>query len=358
MKKGLLFALLILSVFGLSACKKPEDYAFNFYEYMDTFISINLYTDSSEHAQVLEKGVQDIYRTYHELTNNYEPLSSNSGFKENLFSINGRINEDIEIDQELYEILKKADDIHTLTNGYFDISIGKMVDVWKDVILNEDAGYLHNNIPETVFNQIIKDLEDIEVIEEPFILSESEGKFYVRLTHEDVKLDLGALSKGYATQLVYDYLIAEGVEYFSITAGSSSISVGKNYNRNTNMYHVSLANPIKTTGVYGMMYVQNRAINTSGNFEQYALYQGLRYHHVISPKTKMPAQYYHTVTVLGNDAGILDALSTALFSMPSNEFELFITTLQDEYELEVIRFNYDETVTTFLKDTVFEEYDR
>lgn len=358
MKKGLLFALLILSVFGLSSCKKPEDYAFNFYEYMDTFISINLYTDSQEHAETLEEGVEDIYRTYHELTNNYEPLSSNSGFKENLFSINGRINEDIEIDQELYEILEKADEIHTLTNGYFDISIGKMVDVWKDVILNEEAGYLHNEIPEAVFNQILEDLEAIDVIEEPFVLTESEGKFYIRLTHEDVKLDLGALSKGYATQLVYDYLVSEGVEYFSITAGSSSISVGKNYNRDTHMYHVSLANPIETTGVYGMMYVQNRAINTSGNFEQYALYQGLRYHHVISPKTKMPAQYYHTVTVLGNDAGILDALSTALFSMPLTEFETFLTTLQDEYELEIIRFNYDETVTTFLKDTVFEEYDR
>jgi thiamine biosynthesis lipoprotein len=116
-------------------------------------------------------------------------------------------------------------------------------------------------------------------------------------------------------------LIEEGVEYFSITAGSSSISVAQNYNRNTRLYHVSLANPVAPTGVYGMIYVKNVAINTSGNFEQYALYQGLRYHHVISPKTKMPAHYYHTVTVIGSDAGLLDALSTALFSMPVAELD-------------------------------------
>jgi thiamine biosynthesis lipoprotein len=66
-------------------------------------------------------------------------------------------------------------------------------------------------------------------------------------------------------------------------------------------------------------------------------------------------QYYHTVTILGHDAGLLDALSTALFSMPSTEFEAFMNQYQETYQLEVIRFNYDETVSTFLQSTVFED---
>lgn len=358
MKKGLLLALLLSSVFMLSSCTKTKEYQFNFYDYMDTFISITLYTDSETRANELKEDIETIYRTYHELTNNYEPLSSDSGFKENLFSINGRIHEDIEIDQELHEILKRADEIKALTHGYFDISIGKIVDIWKDVILNETDGYLHHEIPEAIFNQILEDIEEIDVIAAPYILSEVDNRYYIRLTHEDVKLDLGALSKGYATQLIYDLLINEGITHFSITAGSSSISVGKNQKRDTQLFHVSLADPVQSTGVYGMIYVQDVAINTSGNFEQYALYQGLRYHHVISPKTKMPAQYYHTVTVLGHDAGLLDAISTALFSMPVVEFETYVNELLDDYPIEIIRFNYDETITTFLKDTVFEEYDR
>jgi thiamine biosynthesis lipoprotein len=122
------------------------------------------------------------------------------------------------------------------------------------------------------------------------------------------------------------------------------------------MFHISLANPVSTSNTYGMIYVQNKAINTSGNFEQYALYNGLRYHHVVSPKTKLPAQYYHTVTVLGNDAGVLDALSTALFSMPEDIFLAFIEQHQEDLGLEVIRFNYDESITTYLLDTMYEEY--
>lgn len=355
-KKGILFIVLIFGLLTLSACKKPVASTFNFYEYMDTFISISLYAESESDAEIMKQEIEDIYSMYHELTNNYEDLSFGSTYKENIFTINQKINEDIEIDQELYEILEEAIRLNILTDGYFDISIGKMVDVWKDVISNDVDGYMHNEVPESVFQGILDDLVDIEVVEEPFILTETDGKYYVRLTHEDVKLDLGALSKGYATQVVYDYLIEKGVEYFSITAGSSSISIGKKIDRKTEMFHISLANPVESGQTYGMIYVQNKAINTSGNFEQYFLYQGLRYHHVISPKTKMPAQFYHTVTLVGEDAGTLDALSTALFSMNEEAFEAFITNHQEELNLEVIRFNYDETVSTYLIDTVFEEF--
>lgn len=354
MKKGLLVVVLFFSVLMLSSCSKIETYSFNFYEYMDTFISISISTDSQTKADEIKEDIKEIYRTYHEITNNYVPLSHDSGFITNIFSINQIIDEDIEIDKELYDILLEAKQLNELTNGYFDVSIGKMVDVWKDVILDER--YLHSEIPQTVYDAIILELEDIEVVAEPFILTTLNDQYYVRLTHQDVKIDLGALSKGYATQVVYDYLIAEGIEYFSITAGSSSISIGKKIDRESEMFHISLANPVETSTTYGMIYVQNKAINTSGNFEQYALYNGLRYHHVISPKTKLPAQYYHTVTVLGNDAGVLDALSTALFSMPEEIFEVFLNEHQDDLGLEIIRFNYDESVSSFLIDTVFEEY--
>ncbi len=355
-KKGFVIVLMLLIALSLASCKKKEVYNFNFYDYMDTFISISVATESEARRDELKEDIKEIYRTYHELTNNYAPLSYDSGFKENLFSINQRINEDIEIDLELYEILNKAEVFKTLTNGYFDISIGKMVDIWKDVILDEQSGYMHNDIPKEVFDQIISDLEKINVIENPYTLSIVDNKYYVRLNHEDVKLDLGAISKGYATQLVYDYFIENGVDYFSISAGSSSISLGKKIDRKSEMFHISLANPVKTSNTYGMVYVQNKAINTSGNFEQYATYEGLRYHHVISPKTKLPAQYYHTVTILGDDAGLLDALSTALLSMPSDVFDTFMSQHQEEYNLEVIRFNYNETISTYLLDTVFEEF--
>ncbi len=356
MKKGIVFITLVLSLFLLTACKKPTLYTFNFYEYMDTFISINVYTTDASKADTMKQDIKEIYRTYHELSNNYFALSENSGFKENIYSVNQKINQDIEIDEELYLMLEEAERIKDLTDGYFDISIGKMVDAWKEVIFDEDNNYMHNEVPTSVFQSVLTKLEDISLVEEPYLLTTSSGQYFVKLTHEDVKLDLGALSKGYATQLVYEYILEQGIKFFSISAGSSSISIGKNYNRNTHMFHVSLASPVQTGQTYGMLYVQNKAINTSGNFEQYFLYEGLRYHHVVSPMTKMPAQYYHTVTLIGDDAGLLDALTTALISMNEEKFEQFLEQHQQSLNLEVVRFNYDETITSHLIDTVFEEF--
>lgn len=343
--------MIVMLSMSLVACTRPKPHVF--YDYMDTLIVIDIPIYNKKQRSELLEHIEEIYKTYHDLTNNYGPLSNDEDFKENIYSINQKINQEIEIDKELYDLLQEAKTIHELTNGYFDVSIGKIVDIWKDIILNDE--YFHREIPQVVFDQVLIQLQAIEVVEEPFVLTENNGSYFVRLTHEDVKLDLGAISKGYATQLVYDYLIEEGITYFSINAGTSSLSLGKKIDRESKMYEITLANPVEN-GQYGMLYVQNKAINTSGNFEQYALYNDLRYHHVISPKTKLPAQHYHTVTVIGDDAGLLDALSTALFSMSPDDFEEFIDEHQDTLNLEVIRFNYDESVSTFLLDTVFEAY--
>jgi thiamine biosynthesis lipoprotein len=358
MKKLFVLFIALLMVISLSACNKSTAYNFTYFDYMDTMISISVYVENEERANELNDAVESIYEKYHELTNNYGGLSLDSPYLTNIYEINQTFDEDIEIDPELYELLVRTEEIKTMTNGYFDVSIGKIIDAWKEVILNEEDGYIFNEIPQEVYENVIAQIQGIAIVEEPFILSENAGKYYIRLLDEDVKIDLGAFAKGYATQLAYDYLMSDDVTYFSISAGSSSISVGENQNRDTGLFHISLANPVKTGSTdrtYGMIYVQNIGINTSGNYEQYALYQGLRYHHIISPKTKMPMQYYHTVTILGHDAGLLDAFSTALFSMPSTEFETFMNQYQEIYQLEVIRFNYDETVSTFLQSTVFED---
>lgn len=346
--------IMMLMVF-LSACQKPKMSEFSYF-YMDTEITIFVYTTGKKQEKEIYQSIDEIYGKYHELTNNYAPLSTNAPYLENLYSINQKINQKLQIDKELYDIFVKADEIKTLTDGYFDISVGKIVKVWKELIL--DPNYIFKEAPKEIFDLVVDAVETIDVVENPFILSVENNKYYIEITDDDVMLDLGAFAKGYATQIVYDYLRSIDREYFSISAGSSSLSIGKNKNRETGLFHTSLANPIREQNnqrTYGMIYVNDMAINTSGNYEQYTNYQGLRYHHVVSPKTKTPMQYYHTVTILGQDAGLLDALSTALFSMPPNVFEAFINAYQETYQLEIIRFNYDGSITTYLTNTDFED---
>ncbi|MBU1141148.1 MAG: FAD:protein FMN transferase, partial [Firmicutes bacterium] len=255
-------------------------------------------------------------------------------------------------------LIQKSEEIKVLTEGYFDISVGEIVNVWKDLILDETDGYLFEEIPENVFQIVLGQIALIELEEDVIELTETEGHYYIQVKSTHAQLDLGAIAKGYATQKAYEYLQDLDIKYYSISAGSSSIAIGQNQDREGGIFHVSLANPIKTDSsdrTYGMIYIKDIGITTSGNYEQYALYQGLRYHHIVSPKTKLPMQYYHTITILGDDLGVLDPISTALFSMPPDVLENWINLHQQALNLEFIQFNYNATITTHLLTTVFEE---
>jgi thiamine biosynthesis lipoprotein len=204
-------------------------------------------------------------------------------------------------------------------------------------------------------------VNDLDISDSEVILTENDEQYFVELKGLNAQIDLGAISKGYTTEIVKNYLIDQNVEYFSISAGSSTIALGKNLNRPNEGYifNVALSDPNTSKALfrpsYGLVKVKDVSVTTSGNFEQYAVFEGRRYHHIISPITKQPVSYYDALTVIGSNAGLLDALSTALFVMDENAFELFINENQDTLGIEVIRYNQDNSISTYLKDTFFED---
>lgn len=424
MKKIFSLGLIIFSILMLSGCQSEKMYTFNFYDYMDTYIRVQMMAPSESDANKYHDDIDAIFSMYHELSTSYEALDEESIYLENIYSLNQKIGQRLEVDQELYDLLVFAEEIKEMTDGYFDISIGKAVDVWKDVMDAQIEGFevgdhvyvyhyydgekseenkvivnqtgivesvlrdeedesvilsvtlnvgestitidrndaYKKEISKTIYDQAILDIDALDFSENSIILEEEQSKYYVTFSGEDIKVDLGAISKGYATQKVYEYIKALEIKNFSISSGTSSIVLGENQNRAEEnfVFYVSLANPYQTEildkDTYGTIKVKNLSVTTSGNYEQYVLYQGQRYHHIVSPLKKMPVQYYHTVTILGEDAGLLDALSTALFSMPPEEMSAWLTEYQETLDIEVIRFNQDLTVDTFLLDTEFEEH--
>lgn len=424
MKKIILIGLLTLSLLFLSACRSEKLYTLNFLDYMDTFIQVQVSATSENEAKKHQEEIDAIFSMYHDLSTAYEPLYSSSEYLENIYSINMKVGQRLEIDQPLYELLVYAQEVKELTDGYFDISIGKAVDVWKyvmeqvedtfelgesvyvyyyydgdkteenkvdvynsgiiesietdedneDIVLSislnlgeeiitidKDDAY-HKEVSKNVYDKAISDISALDFSENQIVLETEDSKYYVTIHGEDIKLDLGAISKGYATQKVYEYISNQEITYYSMSSGTSSIILGENKNRSNEdyVYYISLANPYKLEfsdkDTYGTIKVKNMSVTTSGNYEQYVLYQGNRYHHIVSPFEKMPVQYYHTVTVLGQDAGLLDAISTALFSMSPEVMEAWILKNQEELQIEIIRFNQDLTIKTFMIDTLFEEH--
>ena len=404
MKKLSILILMIFVSFGLLACTNESvdlpsyEHRFSFDNYMNTLISIRVLDDDETIANTVQHDVEQIYAMYHALTTNYEALDASSTYLANIYELNQSIGTRVEIDQPLYELLSYAEDIKELTDGYFDISIGKVVDAWKGIIVEEpeplvgDTVFLTDeevyvqitainnqtgeisvsnhtetftpwdfkqDITQSAFELTVSHANAVDLSNTSITLEEVAGAYYATLQGEDIKIDLGAISKGYATQKVFEYLDDQGIEHFSISAGTSSIVVGKNEKRDGDFYWISLANPIvatTTSSSYGTIYAKNTSVTTSGNYEQYVVYQGLRYHHIVSPMTKQPAHYYHTVTLIGENAGLLDALSTALFSMSPETLSSWLNSHQETLHLNVITYNQDRTISKYLLDDLNEDF--
>lgn len=424
MKKIFSLGLIIFSIFMLSGCQSEKMYTFNFYDYMDTYIRVQMMAPSESEANAYHEDIDAIFSMYHDLSTSYETLDNDSKYLENIYTLNQKVGQRLEIDKELYDLLVFSEEIKEMTEGYFDVSIGKAVDVWKDVMDAQTEGFevgdhvyvyhyydgekteenkvvvnqtgivesvlrdeedesvilsvtlnvgestitidrndaYKKEISKVIYDQAILDIETLDFSENSILLEEEQSKYYVTFSGKDIKVDLGAISKGYATQKVYEYIKALDIKNFSISSGTSSIVLGENQNRAEEnfIFYVSLANPYQTEildkDTYGTIKVKNLSVTTSGNYEQYVLYQGQRYHHIVSPFEKMPVQFYHTVTILGVDAGLLDALSTALFSMSPEVMSVWLAEHQESLDIEIIRFNQDLTIDTFLFNTEFEEH--
>lgn len=356
MKKTLVFILTLCGLVLFSACKEstPEIKAYTksfINTYMDTYIRIDYSTDDVDLAAQVALDIEDILEKYHDLTNNFEG-PNNQDYSPNIYEINQHIGDKTAIHHDLYDILVLSEEMKTLTDGYFDIGIGKLVDLWKAQI---NADYENNVMPEEAFTQTVAASEAMDFTDSVITLSEENGTYYIETAGTNLKLDLGAISKGYASQKIRAYLIEQGITYFMINSGTSSFVFGQNMNRDQGQYFIGLENPTNLGQAYGVVHVKDISLTTSGNFIQYVTYQDLRYHHIVSPITKLPMQYYHTLSLIADDAGILDALSTALFSMSPETLDAWLNDHQADLGLETISYNYDGSITTHLLDTYFKE---
>ena len=94
---------------------------------------------------------------------------------------------------------------------------------------------------------------------------------------------------------------------------------------------VGIQNPnFEDTKQYaGKVLVKNCSVVTSGNYQRYYTVNGKRYCHIIDPNTLMPAEYFASVSIIAEDSGVADALSTAIYNMPLEEGISYVNMLEN-----------------------------
>jgi thiamine biosynthesis lipoprotein len=212
---------------------------------------------------------------------------------------------------ELYELIVRSLDISILTRGAFDItydSVGQYYDFRQRQ--RPDA--------ETIERELGR-------INYRFVQTDDTNKT-IHFLQPGVRINLGGIAKGYAVERGARILRDLGVRHAIVTAGGDSRLLG---DRRGQPWVVGVRDPRKDGEVAIRIPLENEAISTSGDYERYFEENGTRYHHIIQPATGEPANGVHSVTIVGPDAVITDALSTSVFVMGVDQGLRLIATLPD-----------------------------
>lgn len=300
----LFVSLMGYSIYSTYIKKQLSSYDTRFY-YMDTYIYVNLYETKKEKAEMALKGVEKIYKRYHELTDRYQSYPSIN----NLYFIHTNELEEewISLDRELYDLIEVSLSYREESNGLFDIRLGNLTDLWKKAIQEEKLPLLEEL-------SSVKEYKDILL---------EDGKIY----NNHANIDLGAVAKGYATKKVGEYLKEIGISRFVINAGGN-VLVGNHYGDDA--YKIGIEDPTSKEGdIFIKVKANNKAVVTSGGYQRFFEIDGERYNHIINPLTLYPSHHTLSVTVITEDSFKADILSTILFLMDIDTGLSFVEQLND-----------------------------
>ena len=215
------------------------------------------------------------------------------------------------ISEDVRELLSASLQAYQLTQGGFDITSGSLSESW---------GFSRQKARKPDSHEIAAALTTVG--SHHLQLDFQNSKLTVR--RPGLKLNPGGIGKGLALERIAAWLIDSGVENFLVHGGKSSIrSFGNRRSGERAGWPIAVRNPADSNQILGKIHLVNQAIGTSGHSHQFFHYQGVRYGHVIDPRSGYPVQGVESVTVIAPDATLADALATGLYVLGPREWERF-----------------------------------
>ena len=246
--------------------------------------------------------------------------------------------ETVEVDKTFYEVLSLAVNMYEFTQGYYNPAVYYSVCAYG-FDKKEQPQKLPQDGDIEKYVELSEAFKDIEFtqsgggyfVKKPAKTVEIDGKNYF------LKVDLGGIGKGYATDIVNGMFSEYGFEYGLFNFGSSSIALKKHYKKGD--YTLELIEPRRNSAHYISFPMHDICVSSSGDYENYYTVNGVRYCHIIDPTTGKPVQTgIMTATVAGGSAAENDAITTAIMAMGKDKAISFIEEkLTDRYAV----FTYD-----------------
>jgi thiamine biosynthesis lipoprotein len=204
----------------------------------------------------------------------------------------------VKLDSEVFELVTRAIKISEITDGAFDISYASMDKIWKF-----DGSMKTMPTEEAIKKSVAK------IGYKNIILNQKDQSVFLKL--EGMKLGLGGIGQGYIADKVKDKLLANGCLSGIVNVSGDINAWGKQSNQKP--WTVAIVNPMNKNKVFASFPLENSSVETSGSYEKYVIFNGIRYAHIIDPRTGYPAQGVVSVSVFAKQTEIADALATGIF---------------------------------------------
>ena len=321
---------LILSmtlIFNITACNnnKLTRYEAEFLNVFDTVTQVKGYAKNKEEFSEFTQLIHDSLKEYHELYdiyNNYEGIN-------NLKTINDNAGKKpIKVDKRIIDLLKASKEAYDLTDGKINVAYGAVLSIWHDY---REEGI---NDPEKAKLPPLEELQSMAKHTDIHKMIIDEENSSVYLEDPQMSLDVGAIAKGYATEQVAQIVMEHGYKDGMISVGGNVRTFGGK-GKDKGPWNVGVQNPDMESENKNLhiLELKDKSLVTSGDYQRYYIVDGKPYHHIIEPDTLMPSVYFRAVTIVCEDSGLADVLSTAIFNMP---FEKGLEFIEDIPEVEAL----------------------
>lgn len=277
---------------------------------MGTLYSVKIVdhsTKTNEQLNELHDGVDDILSEINRQMSAYDSLSEISAFNRSHDTTWFDVSTDFAV------VLDSSLQFCRLSNGALDITIAPLVNLW---------GFGPENVPQKIPAQAQLDKTLNEIGYEKLEVRLSPPA--VRKLSGDISCDLAAVAKGYAVDQIAAYLSGKGITDFLVEVGGEIKASGSN--QDNLAWRVGIKTPDTTDAIQRSLALQNRAMASSGSYLNYFEKDGVRYSHLIDPRTGLPIRHHLvSVSVVHQSCFYADAMATAIsVAGPSEGYELAV----------------------------------
>lgn len=222
----------------------------------------------------------------------------------------------VSVSEETFKVVQTAIDYAAASGGHFEPTVGPLVDLWG-------IGGEHPAVPkENELTAAMQRMNYKDVVLNP-------ASHAIQLKREGMSLDLGAIAKGYAADVIAEYLQQQDFHSAIIDLGGNILAMGAKPDGSP--WNIGIQDPGKDRGQsLGTLEVVNKTIVTSGVYERFFEADGKVYHHILSPFTGYPVDNdLLSVTIVTDTSMDADAMSTSVFSLGLAEGRKFVESRDD-----------------------------